>query len=128
MSVLFVLEDSVQDLRAAENAARSAGFDSVDAKTSGEGALKSLSNMLLDSLKLPDAFLIDLDLGQESGYEILRFRHSKPELSAVPAIVWTHLDSHHRQMCEVFGINAFVDKAEGSEALRTALTRVLHSD
>ena len=96
MSVLFVLEDSVQDLRAAENAARSAGFDSVDAKISGEGALKSLSNMLLDSLKLPDAFLIDLDLGQESGYEILRFRQSKPELSAVPAIVWTHLDSHHR--------------------------------
>ena len=126
MTMLFVLEDSVQDLRAAEDAARVAGFDPVQAKASTTSAVSRLLRMLLDSSKLPDAFLIDLDLGQESGYELLSFRHSRPELSAIPAIVWTHLDSHHQQMCEVFGISEFVDKADGIESLETALAKVVH--
>jgi len=128
MTMLFVLEDSVQELRAAESAAQAVGFDSIEAKVSSTAAVTRLLRMLLDSSKLPDALLIDLDLGQESGYDILSFRHARPELSAIPAIVWTHLDSHHRQMCEVFGISEFVDKEDGSEALKTALVKVLSKD
>lgn len=121
MAMLFVVEDAAKDLWSAEDAARTVGFTSIIGYTSSEAALKMLSTMLSDFLKLPDAFLIDLDLGQDSGYEILRFRHATPKLSRIPALVWTRLDGHHQHMCAVFGITRFVDKGDGLQALREAL-------
>jgi response regulator RpfG family c-di-GMP phosphodiesterase len=125
MAMLFVIEDSAKDLSAAEVAARTVGFTSVVKNASTDVAFKLLSTMLSDSSKLPDAFLIDLDLGHESGYEILRLRHATPTLSRIPAVVWTRFYTNHQEMCEVFGINQFVHKGDGIEALKTALHKMI---
>lgn len=69
MSILFVVEDSAKDLWSAEDAARGAGFTSIVGHATVDAVLKRLSTMLKDGSKLPNAFLIDLDFGQESGYE-----------------------------------------------------------
>jgi hypothetical protein len=42
----------------------------------------------------PDAFVIDLDPGLESGYEILRLRHSRLQWQSIKVIVWTMLGEH----------------------------------
>ena len=128
MPMLFVVEDSVRDMRTVEDAARSVGFRAVIGDRTVRGAITRLSTTASDSSVLPAAFLIDLDLGDESGYEFLRFRHNKQELARIPAVVWTHLDTHHQELCDLFGIQEFVDKGDGLEALTSALRKVLPND
>jgi hypothetical protein len=83
-----------------------------------------LSRALDCSSTLPDALLIDLDMGQDSGFEIHRFRYETPAILKLPALVWTHLDARNRSFCELFHISNYVDKADGIEALREALSKV----
>lgn len=74
-----------------------------------------------DGTPLPDAILLDLVLGTDSGYEILRFRYLNPELQKVPVLVWTGLLSQTRQICELFRVNLFLEKGDGAKALRESL-------
>jgi len=119
MARLFILEDCAQDARVAEAVARSVGFDEVLGHLSVNAAVTRLLASLSGASALPDAFLIDLDLGAESGYEVLRLRHGNPKLARIPAIVWSRLDHHHQELCEVFNIRQFVDKGRGTEALKS---------
>jgi len=125
MSVLFVLEESVLDMRIAEAAALSAGFTPVTGQLSAHVALSRLLATLTNSAPLPDAFLIDLDLGHQSGYDVLRLRHTNLQLRRIPAIVWTRLDQHNKELCEIFDITGFVDKDDRVDSLVSALKRVV---
>ena len=70
---------------------------------------------------LPDAIILDLDLGHDSGFELLRFWHSHAELAKVPVIVWTIMGEQYREVCEMFKVSGYVDKGAGASALREAL-------
>jgi CheY-like chemotaxis protein len=51
---------------------------------------------------LPDLILLDLDLGPESGYEILRIRYSSPHLARIPVVIWTQLGLDNYEVCVLF--------------------------
>ncbi|MGA9673449.1 MAG: hypothetical protein WBQ94_29935, partial [Terracidiphilus sp.] len=72
----------------------------------------------------PDGIVLDLNLGYESGYELLRFWHRTPELSKIPVIVWSVLGDEQREMCKLFNVKHFVAKWEGEEAFREALASI----
>jgi len=72
-------------------------------------------------LPLPIAIVVDLDLGLDSGYELLRFRHATPAMSNVRIIVWTQLGDENREICELFGVEFYIPKWKGTEALQEAL-------
>jgi hypothetical protein len=55
----------------ARQTARSAGFSEIEAGADIHSAKRSLEEALGAEGSLPDLILLDLDLGQESGYEIL---------------------------------------------------------
>ena len=118
---LLLVEDDPKDARLAEKAAREVGIVDVDAHTSVQSAQICLEKGLREEIPLPDAIVLDLNLGYESGYELLRFWHRTPRLAKIPVIVWSVLGDDQRQMCELFKVNAFVAKWEGSEAFREAL-------
>jgi CheY-like chemotaxis protein len=124
VSKLLVIEDQLQDLRTAESAALAVGFTTVERATSIRAAMTLLTKPQEDGHGLPDAILLDLDLGQDSGYEILRYRYSSPELKNIPVLVWTRLLQSHRQMCELFKVNVFLEKQDGTSALSEALTEL----
>ncbi len=65
--------------------------------------------------------VLDLDLGYESGFEILRFWHSNPELSKIKMVVWTALGNEQRELCRLFGVRSVVSKWEGAPALKREL-------
>jgi DNA-binding response OmpR family regulator len=65
--------------------------------------------------------VLDLDLGYESGFELLRFWHSNPQLAKVPVVVWTILGDHYREICGMFKVAAYIDKGDGLAELRKAL-------
>ena len=73
---------------------------------------------------LPHIIVLDLDLGYESGYELLRYWHSTPELKCIPLIVWTILGEEQKEICSLFKVSDYVSKWEGAAAFREALKKL----
>jgi CheY-like chemotaxis protein len=127
MKRLLLVEDEQKDLEFAANTALSLGIEQVDARTSSSAARVYLENALEGQGPLPDCIVLDLNLGYESGYELLRFWHCTPQLKKIPVIVWSVLGDEQRDMCKLFNVNFFVAKWEGREAFRAALSSVNES-
>ena len=121
MKRLLVVEDLEKDLKLAANTAYGLGITEVDARTTSSAARVYLEKALEGSGPKPDGIILDLNLGYESGYELLRFWHSTPELSKIPVLVWSILGDEQREMCKLFKVNSFVAKWEGEKAFREAL-------
>ncbi|MGA8730519.1 MAG: hypothetical protein WB608_17325 [Terracidiphilus sp.] len=118
---LLVVEDQPKDLQFAADTAHSMGITEVEARTSVGAARAYLEKGLNGEGPLPDGIVLDLDLGYDSGYELLRYWHSTPRLSEIPVIVWSVLGNDQREMCNLFKVKCYVAKWEGPEAFREAL-------
>lgn len=120
MQVLIV-EDQPNDLRIACAAAKESGFSDVESRSSITAARLFLEKQLQSGNSLPDVIVLDLDLGYESGFELLRFWHGNQQLAKVPVIVWTILGDQYREICQMFRVSAYIDKGVGHSELRRAL-------
>ena len=125
MTRILVVEDQASDLHIASQAALAAGIQDVDARTNVQAAMSYLTQVIRGESPRPDCIVLDLDLGYESGYELLRFWHSTPELKGVPLLVWTILGEEQREICNLFKVSNYVSKWEGATVLRDALKRIL---
>ncbi len=122
MGSLLIVEDQPSDIRLAADLTRSLGITDVQARSSASAAKLYLETALEGEFALPDVILLDLDLGYESGFELLRFWHSTPELcGATRMIVWTALGEEQQEICRLFKVNAVVSKAEGVFALKKVI-------
>jgi CheY-like chemotaxis protein len=121
---LLVIEDQPSDLQIATKAAESSGYSRVETRTTAGSAKVYLEDGLEGKQPLPDAVVLDLDLGYESGFELLRFWHGHPRLSKIPIIVWTVLGEEHREICRLFKVTAYISKKDGPAVLREALSNV----
>jgi CheY-like chemotaxis protein len=117
---LLLVEDEPQDIRRAADAAQSVGIQDVEARVSVQAARDYLDSGLRGECPLPDGIVLDLQLGYDSGYELLRYRHTTPRLAEIPLMVWSIRGDDQRQMCRLFKVN-FVAKWEGEAAFREAL-------
>jgi CheY-like chemotaxis protein len=123
MTRLLVVEDQPNDLHITAETARSAGISEVEARASSEAAIGYLEKGLRQEAPLPDGIVLDLDLGYESGYELLRFWHSTPELKRIPMIVWTLLGEEQREICNL-RVDHYVSKWEGVPGFREILFKL----
>ena len=121
---LLIVEDQPKDLKVAHEAAISAGIAEIDARTSITAARNYLEAGLKGEGPLPDGIILDLDLGYESGYELLRYWHSTLGLARIPVIVWSILGNEYAEMCKLFNVNCYVGKWEGAGAIQDALTNL----
>lgn len=121
---LFVVENDPKDVKVAAETARALGVAEVDARSSFDAAKSYLDKGLSGEGPLPDGIVLDLDLGHDSGYELLRYWHCTPRLSQIPLIVWSILGEEQRTMCNLFKVTHFVGKWEGTDAFREALGRL----
>lgn len=121
MKRLLIVEDQSADLRVVVNMAESLGVLTIEARTSTTAAINFLEAALDGKHPIPDLIIVDLDLGYESGFELLRFWHSSPQLSSVRLIVWTAMGEEQQQICRLFNVNDVVAKTDGIEALRRAI-------
>jgi CheY-like chemotaxis protein len=119
---LLIVEDHPNDLQIATSAAQAAGFSGISASASATMARQFLEKALQGEQSLPDVIVLDLDLGYESGFELLRFWHSTPQLSEIPLVVWTILGDQYREICRMFRVRAYVYKGEGVSGLRQVLS------
>jgi CheY-like chemotaxis protein len=122
MPTLLVVEDEPNDIRMAADATRSLGFTNVQARTSARAARLYLEAALEGKEPVPDVVVVDLDLGYDSGFELLRFWHSHRELSkSTRMIVWTAMGEEQLEICRLFKIAAVASKAEGIEVLKRVI-------
>ena len=125
MPLLLILEDTTADLRKAADIARSAGFTEFEVNAFATRARRYLEEAINGEGPLPDAILVDLELGFESGFELLRFWHGNQKLRHIPVIIWTVMGAHEREICDLFGVYGFVSKDDSPDVLRAALANVL---
>lgn len=59
----------------------------LETETSFRGGLHRLQGYLSDKAPLPSLVLVDLNLGDGSGHDLLEFMRSTPPLAEVPAVV-----------------------------------------
>ncbi len=102
MPRILIVEDHVKDLSVAAEAARAAGFSEIEARPDIRSTKVRLENALGGDGSLPDVILLDLDLGHESGYEILRIRYGNPRLARIPVVIWTQLGRENYEVCALF--------------------------
>jgi CheY-like chemotaxis protein len=126
-SRLLLVEHEPRDVKQAAETARRAGFAEIDARTSPQAARAYLEDRLAEGGLLPDGIVLDLDFGIESGYELLRFWHSNPQLRGVPVVVWSIMGEDQRKMCDLFKVKKFVGKWEGNDALQQVLQSIVQT-
>lgn len=120
----LIIEDSPNDTRIAAKVARTAGFEDVEAFTSLDHAIERIEEGLRGERSLPDAIILDLNLGYDSGFEVIRHWRTRWGNSNMRLIVWSVLGEHTQELCALFHVDAFVSKWRGEEALSKALQQV----
>ena len=121
---VMILEDDLNDLHIAAEAARAMGITDIDAFMWLAPAQVWLDEVFQGQRPIPDAIILDLAVGSDSGCELLRAWHGANAKSKIHMIVWSHLESRNREICELFNVDAYVSKWEGTTALRDALRRL----
>lgn len=124
MARLLLVDDQSKDLITALNVAESLGIKDIVTKNSIRAAKTHLENGLKGEAPLPTAIVLDLDLGMESGFELLRFWHSTPQLTAIPLMIWSVVEEQ-RELCSLFKVTSFVSKWQGIPAFREALSQLV---
>jgi CheY-like chemotaxis protein len=121
MKRLLIVEDQPADLRVAVDVVKALGVSLIEARTSTTAAIVYLEDGLEGKHPLPDLILVDLDLGYESGFELLRFWHGNPKLSNIRLIVWTVMGEEQKEICRMFKVDAIVAKTEGAAGLKRVI-------
>lgn len=124
MTQMLIVEDQPTDVRIAADVAKALGI-AVEARTSASAAKLYLESAIEGEHDLPDLILLDLDLGYESGHEVLRFWHGHPKLTGTRMVVWTVMGEAQQALCRLFNVTAVVPKWEGTDSLRRMLKSLL---
>lgn len=125
MAKILIVEDHDPDVRQCVNLFRQIGIESFHVVTGAEQALNYLEAVAEGETETPLLIVVDLILGNGSGFEILRFWKNSKKLKQIPLIVWTVVESKtEREMCKMFGVSACVQKADGPPALLEAVSQL----
>lgn len=122
MQGVLIVEDDIGDIRSAAAVLKRLGVTEVDAARSVGAAIVKLLDAIDGLRAAPSLVLLDLDFASESGFEVLRFWKSHPELKNTRIVVWTSMGDPQVEMCHLFGVDV-VRKGTGLKELDESLRR-----
>lgn len=124
--VILLIEDQSPASDACAKALHALGYDGVQLITRVPEAEQHLDDIVSNLTVAPAAIILDLGLGNESGFSVLRKCHAEPRLKKVPILVWTkHTDSREKAFSEYLGADDFLVKSGDEEELRQTLKKLL---
>lgn len=127
--VILLIEDQAADSDACTVALHNLGYDGVQLITHILHAENHLEDIVANLTEPPAAIILDLGLGQGSGFTVLRKCHSEPALRQVPILVWTkHTDDLSRTFSNYLGAKDFLVKSGDPQQLSDALKRLMAPD
>jgi CheY-like chemotaxis protein len=123
--VILLIEDHSTDSDTCTRTLHDLGYNGVQLITHLMAADYHLDDIISKLTRPPAAIVLDLGLGADSGFTLLRKCHAEPRLQRVPILVWTkHTDDLSKTFSEYLGAEDFLVKGD-EQALRHALTRLL---
>jgi len=124
--VILLIEDQAAASDACTVALHELGYDGVQLITSLLEAEQHLDDIVSNLTGAPAAIVLDLGLGFDSGFAVLRKCHAEPKLQQVPILVWTkHTDDLAKTFSDYLGAKDFLVKSSDKQELSEALKRLL---
>jgi DNA-binding response OmpR family regulator len=124
--VILLIEDTRADSDMCAAALHTLGYNGVQLITHLAEAINHLDDIVSALTVPPAAIVLDLGLGVDSGFAILRMCHAEPRLQKVPILVWTkHADDMAQMFSNYLGAQDFLVKSNDPEELQKALNRLL---
>lgn len=124
--VILLIEDETSASGACTRALHELGYDGVQLITYLMAAEQHLADIVSGLTGAPAAIVLDLGLGMDSGFTVLRTCHAQPKLRQVPILVWTkHTDQLAKTFSNYLGARLFLVKSSDQRELREALKQLL---
>ncbi len=124
--VILLIEDQAHASDSCTEALHELGYNGVQLITSLGAAEQHLDDIVSNLTGPPDAIVLDLGLGLDSGFAVLRKCHAEPKLQQVPILVWTkHTDALAKTFSGYLGAKDFLVKSDDRVELSEALRRLL---
>jgi CheY-like chemotaxis protein len=124
--VILLIEDEISASDVCTKALHELGYDGVQLITQVMAAEQHLADIVSGLTEAPAAIVLDLGLGLDSGFTVLRTCHAQPKLQQVPVLVWTkHTDQLAKTFSNYLGVKLFLVKSGDERELRQALKRLL---
>lgn len=127
MANVLIVEDDASDLRKATAALVELGLGPLDPVSTVGEALRYLDEVAEGKRSRPGLIILDLSLGYESGFEVLRRWRSDRKLSSIKIVVWTQMGEREQEICRLFGLKHVISKWAGSAELRDAVKAAMQS-
>ncbi len=121
----LIVEDDAIDLRQATEVLKGVGISKIDSASSSPTAIRYLEEIAEQKRPAPAVILLDLALGYDSGFEVLRCWKSDRRLKDINIVVWTQMGEREQELCRLFGLEHIVPKWKEIEELQTTLQEVL---
>lgn len=123
---ILLVEDTTADSDRCRTILHDLGYNGIQLITNLPMAVEYLDDVLNSLTYPPDAIVLDLGLGFDSGFDVLRKCHAHPKLTQVPILVWTKRDDPNTEAFSIYlGANDFLVKAADEGPFREALQRLL---
>lgn len=123
---ILLIEDNTYDADRCRSVLKEMGYDGIQLITTLQQAEEYLDDVLNHLTHPPQAIVLDLGLGFDSGFGLLRKCHGHPRLREVPILVWSRsAESHTEVLSARLGAKDFLVKSPDMEALRTTLQKLL---
>jgi len=119
-----VIDDNKDDLFIAARILGRFGIKDVLQFSRIPEAIHFLEEIAEDVRPCPDLIVLDLNVGHDSGFEVLRLYKSNAKLQSCDIIVWTGSGPIEKELCDHFGV-ACVPKSAGDSALEAAISKHL---
>jgi CheY-like chemotaxis protein len=119
-----VIDDNKDDLFIATRLLNRLGIQDVTQFSRIPEAIVFLEDIGEGVRTCPDLIVLDLNVGHDSGFEVLRLYKSNPRLQSCDIIVWTGSGPIEKELCDHFGVEC-VRKSDGDSALITAISKHL---
>ena len=124
--VILLIEDEAAFSDTCTKALHELGYDGVQLITQMLEAEQHLDDIVSNLTEPPAAIILDLGLGMDSGFTLLRKCHAEPKLLEVPILVWTkHADELSKMFSDYLGVKDFLVKSGDPQELRDALKRLM---
>lgn len=121
MPNILIVEDDAADIRTAVSAMTALGLGTVEPAASVAKAFRYLDDVIERKREAPALIVLDLSLGYESGFEILRRWKSERRLSGIPIVVWTQMGEREQELCRLFGLKHVIPKWADIKELQNAV-------
>lgn len=110
---VLVIEDNPSDIREVTRILQDLGVQNIHTVARIASAVDYLSDVVEGCRNAPDLIVLDLNFEDESGFEVLRFWRSTPQLKGLPIVVWTVMGELEKKIASLFGVDKVMDKSTG---------------